>query len=477
MTDISIEAPGSSADIDGVIFQDSANIGSGTGNYNTFLALKGNDGVVRGFNTDDSGGNDPSNPEVDLSKTETLLLGSIPIILVDGVEYYEFRLDLNESNSNPDAQISLNQFTLYSSASSTIEDRTTLESSNLVWDMDAAYGSDVTILMTEVSTGSGTDDYSVLVPVSKFDGLDPLTTYIYLDTELGRLGPPSEYDEDGGFEEWNVQTAGAITGYKFQDWNGNGIWEPLGTDGVAGTGDDEDGVEGVTIFIDTDKDGTLDPGERSTVTAADGSYTFFGVTLGTHQIDEIIPPGETQTTGAFETITVSETGQLYTVDPIGNYIPRPSMLIQKTVIDVGGDGKDGKADAAGDVITYDIAVFNTGNQTLTNITVVDPLTGTDELLPVSLDPGESYTIYGVTYSVTQADLDSNGGGDGLIENTAVADSDQTNPVQDIEVVPLLLLPGLDVKKSVTGISGGNGNALADAVGDEIAYKIEVTNTG
>ena len=38
-TIINLTAPGSSTTIDDAIFVDSANIGSGTGNYNTFLAV------------------------------------------------------------------------------------------------------------------------------------------------------------------------------------------------------------------------------------------------------------------------------------------------------------------------------------------------------------------------------------------------------------------------------------------------------
>jgi hypothetical protein len=51
---INLTTAGASTTIDGAIFTDSANIGSGTGNYNTFLAIKDNDGNEVGFNTDDA---------------------------------------------------------------------------------------------------------------------------------------------------------------------------------------------------------------------------------------------------------------------------------------------------------------------------------------------------------------------------------------------------------------------------------------
>ena len=110
--------------------------------------------------------------------------------------------------------------------------------------MDGSAQGDVSLQLSEVSTGSGTDDYAVLVPVSNFAGLDPATTYMYLYVDMGSLG--GDYVAAGGFEEWNLQTAGSLTGTKFNDLDGNGV-KDLG----------ESGVQGVTIFIDNDIDGIL----------------------------------------------------------------------------------------------------------------------------------------------------------------------------------------------------------------------------
>ncbi len=43
-----------------------------------------------------------------------------------------------------------------------------------------------------------------------------------------------------------------------------------------------------------------------------------------------------------------------------------------------------------------------------------------------LDVGESW-VYTATYTVTQPEIDSNGGGDGVINNTATVDCDQLEP--------------------------------------------------
>ena len=80
--------------------------------------------------------------------------------------------------------------------------------------------------------------------------------------------------------------------------------------------------------------------------------------------------------------------------------------------------------------------------------------------------------------MTQADIDNNGGGDGDIDNTATADSDQTGPASDSAAVPLAQSPALSIEKTVTGVDADTTPPfLVDAAGDVIWYSILVTNTG
>jgi hypothetical protein len=72
--------------------------------------------------------------------------------------------------------------------------------------------------------------------------------------------------------------------------------------------------------------------------------------------------------------------------------------------------------------------------------------------------------------VTQAEIDSNGGGDGFIENTATADSNETGPDTDDASVPVGLSPSL----LTTKVDDGD---TFDSVGDVIDYTITVSNTG
>ncbi len=149
------------------------------------------------------------------------------------------------------------------------------------------------------------------------------------------------------------------------------------------------------------------------------------------------------------------------------------MSIDKIVVGVDSTG-NGMADAVGDVIDYNIVVTNTGNVTLTGVTVVDPLTGTNVVIG---DIGVGETVEtAASYAITQADLDTQGGGDGDIDNTATADSNETAPVEDSEAVELVYNPLMSIDKIVVGVDS-TGNGMADAVGDVIDYNIVVTNTG
>ena len=493
--DLDITAAGSLISRNGAIFTDAVNVGSGTGGYNTFLAISDDNDAnssERGFNSDDTNPLDGTNDEIDHSKTHTVRVSDLVIVTVNGIQYYEFRVDLNEANSTPNTQISLDQFKIYTSGSGAIQDTTTLFGQSLRYDLDQ--GGDVSVLLSEAnSSGSGTDDYAVLVPVSNFAGAAS-SDFIYLFVEMGKAGVG--WEANGGFEEWNLQNAVTLTGTKFEDENNNGIRD-------AG----EDGVGEVTIFIDSNSNGVLDAGERSTVTSDGtgtpgnegplGSYSFFGVGTGiTVRIDEVVPAGATQTTGDFETVIIpsnAAVGSTIVVDPIGNFIPRPDITIVKSVRDVDGDTTDPVVNAAGDIVTYLISITNTGNITLTGENVSDTLvalvTKVDENsdtfndgdlnLNGAFDPGETF-LFTAQYTVTQADMDNNGGGDGDLDNIATVTTNQTGPENDDAVVPLVYDPNFTVVKTAISITGGTGlNGLdgADSDGDIVNYTITVTNTG
>ena len=159
----------------------------------------------------------------------------------------------------------------------------------------------------------------------------------------------------------------------------------------------------------------------------------------------------------------------------------PSYIIGKSVTDVAGQGPAGKATKAGDTISYQVRVRNVGNVDLTNVTLNESLitlagpTG-DNASPNILNPEETWTYNG-SYTVTQTDINSNGGGNGLIENTATVDCDQLSPKSQTAEVPIKTMPAYTIDKSIKDIAGQGLTGKATKAGDIISYQVRVINTG
>ena len=153
-----------------------------------------------------------------------------------------------------------------------------------------------------------------------FGGLDPTATYtVKVDRTTLPSGLVNSVDPDGGNDSESVinlavdpdgtndginldqdfgyvidtttQTPGTIGDTVWLDANANGVNDgPLGADGIAGTDDDEPGIEGVTLdlYLDTNGDGRLQPGEprvNSSVTDNTGMYLFDQLLAGDYIVD------------------------------------------------------------------------------------------------------------------------------------------------------------------------------------------------
>lgn len=133
--------------------------------------------------------------------------------------------------------------------------------------------------------------------------------------------------------------------------------------------------------------------------------------------------------------------------------------------------------AAGQTVTYTITVQNSGNVALTSIAISDPLgsvtcssSGTNVI--ASLAPAASQNC-SLTYVATQSDFDTNGGGDGDIDNTASAASTYNgNAVSGngSAAVGLMLNPAFVIEKSASPM-------VNVAAGSTVTYNYRVRNTG
>lgn len=130
--------------------------------------------------------------------------------------------------------------------------------------------------------------------------------------------------------------------------------------------------------------------------------------------------------------------------------------------------------AVGEEIEYSFTATNTGDVTLTDVVIDDPLPGLSDLVYVwpgddgVLGPGDSVTA-SATYVLTQADLDA-----GRVDNTATAvgtpPTGEPVDASDEASVPLETVPAIELVKDAA--LQGDG-----AVGDTVEYTFTVTNTG
>jgi subtilisin family serine protease len=104
------------------------------------------------------------------------------------------------------------------------------------------------------------------------------------------------------------------------------VWEDVDNDGQRDAG--EAGRGGVTVFLDGNGNGSLEPGETSTTSAADGAYTFTGLASGSYRVAALAPGGFGQTSPApaapFYDLTLAA-GQHYTGADFGLHNPPPTV--------------------------------------------------------------------------------------------------------------------------------------------------------
>jgi uncharacterized repeat protein (TIGR01451 family) len=190
---------------------------------------------------------------------------------------------------------------------------------------------------------------------------------------------------------------------------------------------------------------------QDTVTQAD-------IDAGTVTNTATVSDGTTTSAPVMETVTADQTPELTTTKSAdANAVSSPA--------------------AVGDIITYTITSENTGNVSLTNVTVSDALLGgdvtSDCVFPATsgeLAVGEMVSCE-VDYTLTQADLDA-----GSVENTASASGEGpdgteiSDPIDAPVETPLQQAPGFDVVKTATAFD-------FTRPGDTATYEYVVTNNG
>lgn len=123
-------------------------------------------------------------------------------------------------------------------------------------------------------------NYAFVVAPGTFSIVAITPAQFVATTLTNRPGSGGQSGIDFGF----YQVISDVTGTKFADTNGNGIFDPT-----------ESGVEGVYIYLDLDGDDRPDIGEPSARTDSSGQYSINFPGAGTYTIREVVEPGFIQT--------------------------------------------------------------------------------------------------------------------------------------------------------------------------------------
>ncbi|RIK76721.1 MAG: hypothetical protein DCC68_18745 [Planctomycetota bacterium] len=150
--------------------------------------------------------------------------------------------------------------------------------------------------------------------------------------------------EGRNFGNTQGPSTGEIHGTKWDDANRNGV-----RDATPGTAP-EQGVPGVTIYLDTNNNGQFDAGEPTTTTMQDntatpeneaGMYWFTQVPAGTYMVREVLPTGWIQTYPANNgghTVTVA-TGTIVEGIDFGNTRGQGGGVTGSKWDDLNGNGR------------------------------------------------------------------------------------------------------------------------------------------
>ncbi|MGO2932655.1 DUF7507 domain-containing protein [Microbacterium sp.] len=252
--------------------------------------------------------------------------------------------------------------------------------------------------------------------------------------------------------------------------------------------------------IDLEKTGTLAPGgigiEGDTVNydftvTNDGTVTLTDVILadpkpGLSNIEfsawpgapGVLEPGQSVNASATYELTgaditageVTNTATTTGLPPAGDRVSDESPALVELPELIAGISlvKTGVLD--GDTIGYEFTATNTGNVTLTNVSITDELEGLSDIVYTAwpadagvLGSGESVAAT-ASYTVTQADLDA-----GIVENTATTTGTPPmgTPVTDEDDFdqPLASNPGISLVKT------------GSLEGDTASYEFTATNNG
>lgn len=196
--DLSCAAP-----INGAIFTTNDLQATGTGLIDPFLRIQAN-GSEQGYNEDYNPGpaGTPNFDEKTGIWTHSVPMSELGTINIGGTDYYQFLLDINQTNANP--YLTMNSLELFQSSTANPNCGTSVGSclGALAYNLDAG-GNNSVMLNYDLNPGSGAGDLWAYIPTTDFSGT---SGYLIMYSAFG--APPCPVGEtclsNDGFEEWAV---------------------------------------------------------------------------------------------------------------------------------------------------------------------------------------------------------------------------------------------------------------------------------
>ncbi|HBE34368.1 MAG TPA: hypothetical protein DD990_24510, partial [Cyanobacteria bacterium UBA11368] len=389
----------------------------GSGATTSFLRLRAGQGstLERGYNT-----NGTTQFDTQKQGTKAILLSDLPTINVDNTTYYEFRIDLNESNSNP--QIALSKLQVFQSNASNLTGYNS--TTGQLGGLNPVINLNGTVLLNaSLNSGSGVGDVLVYLPGSAFTG----NPYIYTYAEF--------QNADSGFEEFSYANTTALgpladlsltqtvsnsalsvgnpvtftitlnnsgpanaTGVKVKDILPSGINFTNATSSI-GTYNNQTGIWDV---------GNVASGSNATLTLTGTIVNATSASAYTN-VAEIVAAKQFDPDSAVNNNDPTEDDYTSIVAPVVK-LDLSKKFTSVTPVDGDGNGTPEQFIALpGDNVSFQIKVTNNGAASATDVKIKDDLT---KVLPVGLTVQSLGLDGGIN-------LDASGGGDGNSQTVEV----------------------------------------------------------
>jgi hypothetical protein len=450
-------------------------ISTGTGVFDPFLAIQASPSE-EGFNTDSGLPLDDTHD----SFTHSILLSTIPTVTVNGVEYLEFRVDLNESNSDPDDLIMLQQLRIFQEATGTQVEAdwngTDFGNGDPVYTLGVDQNGDPNqvLLSAEWDSGSGKGDYVFLIPKSKFDFQSP-DQYVVVYMQMGSDSRQDPEASDSGFDEFGVLVApeappaidivktgpativegGEDVIYHFTITNNSGFTDPVTVDTLTDT-----------VYGNLLPAALAANGGNPIVLAAGQSFSF-----------DYNPPGNlVLDAGETEHNVVTVTGHDNENTPVSDTDDHTITATNALpVIEVIKTGPATISEGGANVV-YSFQIINHSGSTdpVTVTSVVDSVYGDLTAVAVAANGGNPIVLApGGSFSFNfdpVGDLVLNAGGSLTNVVTVQGHDDENTPVSDTDDHTVL---ATDVPPSITIVK--TGPATISEGGENVIYHFTITN--